>query len=218
MGLRGVGQAAWSLARGQRGDGGWSGAGAGLRGIATAPSAALTAAAVQALAAAGRPESRAVRRGVAWLLRAQLPDGSWQDCLAEPADPGTAITGPVLLALLEVGVLPGKPSVSSGAGWLIRRQNPDGGWGQLPGRPSAVAATTGTVLALLAVSSPEVADSLERAGRWLAAAILPAGAWPDQRSTDEQGDCCELAGRLITLAALRSCLPVASPAGMHSAR
>ena len=41
------------------------------------PSADVTAHTVEALAAAGHGGSRPVRRGVAWLLRAQESDGSW---------------------------------------------------------------------------------------------------------------------------------------------
>ncbi len=37
----------------------------------------VTAHVVRALATHGAPDSRALRRGVVWLLRQQLPDGSW---------------------------------------------------------------------------------------------------------------------------------------------
>jgi hypothetical protein len=102
--------------------------------------------------------------------------------------------------------------VARAVGWLARQQNADGGWPEQPGGPSAVAATTRTVWALLAVTGREaagnvqVAASIERGSRWLAASLLPAGRPGEQAATAGHGDCCELAGCLTRLSALSACL------------
>ena len=72
------------------------------------PSADVTAHTVEALAAAGLGESKAVRRGVAWLLRNQEPDGSWFGRWGANYVYGT---GAVVPALIAAGVLPGKPCI-----------------------------------------------------------------------------------------------------------
>jgi squalene cyclase len=83
---------------------------------------------VLAFAAAGQPGSRQIRRGVTWLLRVQLADGSW---------PGPLGTGDVLAtcaavaALIAAGVVATKVPVTRAVGWLLERQNDsDGGWGE----------------------------------------------------------------------------------------
>ncbi len=75
--------AAW-LERHQRDDGGWgesndSYADASLLGTDFRSSAVQTAWALLGLMAAGKGQSPAVRRGVAWLLRHQGGDGRWHD-------------------------------------------------------------------------------------------------------------------------------------------
>ena len=91
------------------------------------PSADVTAHTVEALCAEGQADSKAVRRGVAWLLRAQEPDGSWFGRWGANYVYGT---GAVVPALLAAGVLPGKPVIRRAVTWLIGHQNPDGGWGE----------------------------------------------------------------------------------------
>src|SRR6266702_2864828 len=75
------------------------------------PSADVTAHVVEALAAEGLAGSKAVRRGVAWLLRAQEPDGSWFGRWGANYVYGT---GAVLPALIAAGVKPGKPVIRRG--------------------------------------------------------------------------------------------------------
>jgi hypothetical protein len=69
-----IGAAAWELARTQHGDGGWS----QLDGGATDPYA--TGSALYALHESGglKVESAVYQAGVAFLLRTQLPDGTWK--------------------------------------------------------------------------------------------------------------------------------------------
>jgi squalene-hopene/tetraprenyl-beta-curcumene cyclase len=123
------------------------------------PSADVTAHTIEALAAAGLAGSKAVRRGVAWLLRAQEDDGSWFGRWGANYVYGT---GAVVPALIAAGVLPGKPPIRRAVAWLREHQNPDGGWGEDlrsyddPGRAgrgeSTASQTAWALLALLAAS------------------------------------------------------------------
>jgi squalene-hopene/tetraprenyl-beta-curcumene cyclase len=126
-------------------------------------SAMTTALVVQALATHSAPDARALRRGVVWLVRAQLADGSW---LGRHGATELGATTDVLAALLVAGVVPGKPVIRSAVDWLLSRQNPDGGWSSgsaprdredraaQPQRPSDAAGTARAVAALLAAGCP----------------------------------------------------------------
>jgi squalene-hopene/tetraprenyl-beta-curcumene cyclase len=121
------------------------------------PSADVTAHVVEALAAEGLAGSRAARRGVVWLLRAQESDGSWFGRWGANYVYGT---GAVVPALIAAGVQPGKPAIRRAVAWLLEHQNPDGGWGEdmrsyddpgLAGRGESTASQTAwALLALLA--------------------------------------------------------------------
>ncbi|WP_448592888.1 hypothetical protein [Thermoflexus hugenholtzii] len=69
----------------------------------------------------------------------------------------------------------GDPSARNARAFLIRSQNPDGGWGYRPGSPSATE-PTGAALVALGLD-PEAAPAVERARRWLEAAQRPDGGW-----------------------------------------
>ena len=132
-------------------------------------SAAVTALVVQALATHGAPDAAALRRGVVWLLRAQLPDGSWP---GPDGRPELTATTTVLTALLVAGVLPGKSAVRNAVRWLLSRQNPDAGWSAAAegstAQPSAAfsdpAGTARVVAALVAVAG-ETAAPVEISSR-----------------------------------------------------
>src|SRR5262245_29543286 len=121
------------------------------------PSADVTAHVVEALAAEGLAGSRAARRGVVWLLRAQESDGSWFGRWGANYVYGT---GAVVPALIAAGVKPDKPAIRRAVAWLEEHQNPDGGWGEdmrsydepaLAGRGESTASQTAwALLALLA--------------------------------------------------------------------
>ncbi len=164
-------------------DGGWGG------------SAAVTALVVQALSVRPLPEhplaapgpagSRAVRRGVVFLLRGQRADGSW------PAGPGESdlyATTTVLPALLAAGVLPCKPAITEAAHWLLSRQNLDAGWPSGPehaarhaGRAQSDAPGTARVLtALIAARNPDLADPVDLAADWLVRAQQADGGWGER--------------------------------------
>lgn len=188
-----IAAAARWLAGTQDRDGGWGG------------SAAIAGYCVAALAASGADDeavSRAIRRGVVWLLRAQRPAGAW------PGRGGTCdllATSVVLPALLLAGVRPGKPCITGGAGWLLGQQNADGGWhlGGVTGPPGAGDSDeAGTSLALTALDAAGVGSA--RAVSWLLRAQRADGIWtglpgPGGRRVSGPAD-----GILLPLAALGS--------------
>ncbi len=154
------------------------------------PSADVTAHTLEALAAAGLGASRPGRRGVAWLLRAQEPDGSWFGRWGANYVYGT---GAVVPALIAAGVLPDKPCIRRAVRWLIEHQNPDGGWGEdlrsytdpaWAGRGDSTASQTAwALLALLAAGGEDAMASAERGIAWLAATQRPDGTWDEPQFT-----------------------------------
>lgn len=213
------------LASMQRKDGGW-GRNAGGPGSALvtrlplldlgeardASSAELTADAVLALAQAGQPGSRAIRRGVTWLLRAQLADGSW------PGERGTSdllATCAVMSALVAAGVVPAKPPLSRARLWLLARQNADGGWGegysagdgrqagQGSSTPLATARALIALIAVLTVGGLDAAGPLDRGAGFLVFAQLPDGSWQEpSQVSDRSATICAIQTHAAALSAL----------------
>ncbi|HEY4461813.1 MAG TPA: squalene--hopene cyclase, partial [Streptosporangiaceae bacterium] len=152
------------------------------------PSADVTAHIVEALAAEGLAGSKAVRRGVVWLLRNQEPDGSWFGRWGANYVYGTGAAVPALIA---AGVLPSRPAIRRAVEWLETRQNPDGGWGEdlrsyddpaLAGRGTSTASQTAwALLALLAAGG--AGDAVERGVRWLAQTQRADGSWDEPQFT-----------------------------------
>jgi squalene-hopene/tetraprenyl-beta-curcumene cyclase len=152
------------------------------------PSADVTAHVVEALAAEGQAGSRAARRGVVWLLRAQEADGSWFGRWGANYVYGT---GAVVPALIAAGVKPSKPAIRRAVAWLEARQNPDGGWGEdlrsyddpgLAGRGESTASQTAwALLALLAAGPP--GPAAHAGARWLAEHQRADGTWDEPQFT-----------------------------------
>jgi squalene-hopene/tetraprenyl-beta-curcumene cyclase len=152
------------------------------------PSADVTAHVVEALAAEGRAGSRAVRRGVVWLLRSQEPDGSWFGRWGANYVYGT---GAVVPALIAAGVRRGAPAILRAVAWLEQHQNPDGGWGEDPrsyddpalaGQGASTASQTAwALLALLAAGPP--GPAAEAGVRWLARCQREDGTWDEPQFT-----------------------------------
>ncbi len=153
------------------------------------PSADVTAHIVEAFAAEGRTDSPAVRRGVAWLLRAQESDGSWFGRWGANYIYGT---GAVVPALIAAGVRASKPAIRRAVAWLESRQNPDGGWGEdlrsyhdpaLAGRGTSTASQTAwALLALLAAGEQDSAATRRGIG-WLARTQRADGSWDEPQYT-----------------------------------
>ncbi len=155
------------------------------------PSADVTAHVVEALSARGLGASKAARRGVAWLLRAQEPDGSWYGRWGANYVYGT---GAVLPALIAAGVKPGKPAVRRAVEWLESHQNPDGGWGEdlrsyddraLAGRGESTASQTAWALIGLLAASTGAGESsaVARGVQWLVDHQTGDGTWDEPQFT-----------------------------------
>jgi squalene-hopene/tetraprenyl-beta-curcumene cyclase len=152
------------------------------------PSADVTAHVVEALAAMGQAGSRAARRGVVWLLRAQESDGSWFGRWGANYVYGT---GAVVPALIAAGVQPGKPAIRRAVAWLQQHQNPDGGWGEdmrsyddpsLAGHGASTASQTAwALLALLAAG--DAGPAADAGIRWLAEHQRSDGTWDEPQFT-----------------------------------
>jgi squalene-hopene/tetraprenyl-beta-curcumene cyclase len=152
------------------------------------PSADVTAHVVEALAAEGLAGSKAARRGVVWLLRAQEDDGSWFGRWGANYVYGT---GAVVPALIAAGVKPSKPVIRRAVAWLETHQHPDGGWGEdmrsyddpaLAGRGESTASQTAwALLALLAAGPP--GPAAQAGARWLAEHQRDDGTWDEPQFT-----------------------------------
>ncbi|GEP09321.1 squalene--hopene cyclase [Methylobacterium gnaphalii] len=155
------------------------------------PTADVTARVVSMLAQLGetRETSRALDRGVTYLLNDQEADGSWYGRWGMNFIYGT---WSVLCALNAAGVDGSHPQVAKAAAWLIRIQNPDGGWGEdalsykinpefEPGKSTA-SQTAWALLALMAagkVDDPAVARGIN----FLSRTQGPDGFWSEERYT-----------------------------------
>jgi squalene-hopene/tetraprenyl-beta-curcumene cyclase len=92
------------------------------------PTEDVTARCISFLAQLGKAEDRpAILRGVAYLRRTQMPDGSWFGRWGTNFIYGT---WSVLCALNAAGVPPDDEMVARAVKWLISKQRADGGWGE----------------------------------------------------------------------------------------
>jgi squalene-hopene/tetraprenyl-beta-curcumene cyclase len=152
------------------------------------PSADVTAHSVEMLAALGRGHEEPARRGVAWLLENQEPDGSWFGRWGVNYVYGT---GAVVPALVAAGIPPKHESVRRAVAWLERHQNEDGGWGEdarsyddpaWSGQgPSTASQTAWALLALHAAG--ERSAAVRHGVRWLAETQRPDGTWDEPQFT-----------------------------------
>ncbi|MEU9799203.1 squalene--hopene cyclase [Streptomyces sp. NPDC051000] len=91
------------------------------------PSADVTAHVVEMLAVEGRSAEPRTRRGIAWLLAEQEPEGGWFGRWGTNYVYGT---GSVVPALTAAGMPLTHPAIRRAVGWLETVQNEDGGWGE----------------------------------------------------------------------------------------
>jgi len=156
------------------------------------PTEDVTARCVSMLAQLGEtPQtSEAVARGVEYLRRTQLKDGSWYGRWGLNYIYGTWSS---LCALNACGIDNGSPEIRKAINWLVSIQNPDGGWGEdgtsykLDYRGHEPSASTSSqtawaVLGLMAcgeVRNPAVARGVQ----YLAQTQTESGFWDEERFT-----------------------------------
>jgi squalene-hopene/tetraprenyl-beta-curcumene cyclase len=152
------------------------------------PSADVTAHAVEMLAALGQGAEEPARRGVAWLLKNQEPDGSWFGRWGINYVYGT---GAVVPALVAAGIPAEHEAVRRAVAWLERQQNVDGGWGEdarsyddpaWRGRGASTASQTAWALLALDAAG-ERSAAVRRGVRWLAETQRPDGTWDEPQFT-----------------------------------
>jgi squalene-hopene/tetraprenyl-beta-curcumene cyclase len=156
------------------------------------PTEDVTARCVSMLAQFGETidNSAAVARGVDYLRRAQLAEGSWYGRWGMNYIYGT---WSVLCAFNVVGLDRGAPEMRKAADWLVGIQNDDGGWGEdgssykldyrgYERAPSTASQTTWALLGLMAVGQldhPAVARGI----KYLADTQGADGFWDEPRYT-----------------------------------
>jgi squalene-hopene/tetraprenyl-beta-curcumene cyclase len=153
------------------------------------PTADVTAHVVEALADAGLAGTAECRDGVAWLRRAQEPDGSWFGRWGANHVYGT---GAVVPALVAAGVPRNDPAIRRAVAWLGRTQQPDGAWGEdlrsyrdrsWIGRGAPTASQTAwALLALLAAGECDSAP-VRRGVQWLVDTQRDDGTWDEPQFT-----------------------------------
>jgi squalene-hopene/tetraprenyl-beta-curcumene cyclase len=148
------------------------------------PSADVTAHALEMLAALGRSNDR----GLAWLLGAQEPDGSWFGRWGVNHVYGTGAAVPALVA---AGISPEDERIRRAVRWLEERQNADGGWGEdcrsyddpaWIGRGESSASQTAWALLALDAAG-ERSLSVRRGVRWLVESQRADGTWDEPQFT-----------------------------------
>jgi squalene-hopene/tetraprenyl-beta-curcumene cyclase len=155
------------------------------------PTVDVAARCVSFLAQLGeKSDTPRMKQALDYLVREQLPDGSWFGRWGVNYIYGT---WSALCALNAAGVDPQAPTVRNAVGWLAAIQNPDGGWGEgcdsykldyagCETAPSAASQTAWALLGLMAVGEvdhPAVARGLA----WLAATQTGDGVWPEDTYT-----------------------------------
>ncbi|MFF9061965.1 squalene--hopene cyclase [Streptomyces sp. NPDC101213] len=154
------------------------------------PSADVTAHVVEMLAFEGLSHDPRTRRGIAWLLAEQEPDGSWFGRWGVNYLYGT---GSVVPALTAAGLPARHPAIRRAVAWLERVQNDDGGWGEdlrsyddranWSGRGTSTASQTAWALMALLAAGEKDSEAVERGVAWLAGTQREDGSWDEPQFT-----------------------------------
>ena len=155
------------------------------------PTADVTARVVGMLAQLGetRESCRALDRGVNYLLNDQEEDGSWYGRWGMNFIYGT---WSVLNALNAAGISSADPRIQKAVAWLIRIQNPDGGWGEDassykidPAFEPGSSTASQTAWALLALMAAGAVDdpAVTRGINFLTRTQDADGLWSEERYT-----------------------------------
>jgi len=156
------------------------------------PTDDVTARCVSMLAQLGETvdESPALRRGVDYLKRWQLDEGSWYGRWGMNYIYGT---WSALCALNAAGIPHAEPEIRRAVAWLISIQNADGGWGEdgtsykldYRGHEPAESTASQTAWALLGLMAAGEADhsAVERGIGYLQRTQDPEGLWDEARYT-----------------------------------
>ena len=154
------------------------------------PTADVSARVVSMLAQLGECDGPRMTAALAWLERAQEPDGSWFGRWGVNYVYGT---WSVLCALGAAGLGGEHPMVARAVAWLRAIQNPDGGWGEdcdsyaldrtghCPA-PSTASQTAWALLGLMASGDVD-SDAVARGVDWLAANQDDKGLWGQEHYT-----------------------------------
>lgn len=130
--------------------------------------------AIQALAElsgeSDRPELMAVvRRGCRLIEQTQNREGGWR-YQPRPADADISVTAAMVVALeaaAAAGVAVSEQTIEQAVGYLLRLQNPDGGFRYVSAEGPSGAARTAAALVALNLTSPLSEDALSAGRRWL---------------------------------------------------
>lgn len=128
---------------------------------------------------------QATRKGLNFLLREQHEDGSWLPLWfgnqeePEEANPLYGTTR-VLLALAHTPTTDARvpQAIQSAVSWLVKAQDPSGGWGGFAGGTPSIEETSLALEALTSLPriSPAAQGAIQAGGDWLSARVLD-GSW-----------------------------------------
>ncbi|MEJ2364208.1 MAG: prenyltransferase/squalene oxidase repeat-containing protein [Deltaproteobacteria bacterium] len=132
--------------------------------------------------AAATPDSSAIAKGLAYLYRQQRPEGSWAPLWFGNEYAGSRSNlfyGTYKVLDLWASLPSPSPNAAGrkGLAWILRHQNPDGGWGHGWAGGSSPEETALGVLTLLSSLEAHQSESLEKGIAWLVSRQNPEGSW-----------------------------------------